>query len=88
MSSNGRHGDLVHYTITCYSEEHPGYIFTMILTPTGDRREEVIDGLLPYNTYNCCISVQTTMANSSVVCQQAPTLEEGPFKNNTYSYYV
>ena len=70
-----RHGDVLRYPIVCVSEDNPGSTFAA--AGQSDDRELVLQGLLPYNTYNCCMSVQTTLANSSAVCKKARTLEEG-----------
>ena len=75
LGFNERHGTVVHYPIQCISEENPEHIIN-IYNPR-DMREVELDRLIPYNTYNCCVSVQTTLANSSVVCQAARTPEEG-----------
>ena len=40
------------------------------------------DGLLPYTAYNCCVSMETTKANSSAACQDGITLEEGSYRLN------
>ena len=40
-------------------------------------REVELVSLTPYNTYNCCVSMETTLANSSAVCQAARTPEKG-----------
>lgn len=81
-----RHGNVVCYTITCDSEEHPGYTFSIYRL--GSEREVVLDRLLPYNTYNCCVSIQTTLANSSAVCQKAQTPEEGILALYIYMIYT
>lgn len=36
-----------------------------------------LDELLPFTMYNCCVSLQTTLANSTEVCQQEMTPEDG-----------
>ena len=39
----------------------------------------IIEQYLPYSTYNCCVSLQTTQANSTAVCQQQRTPEDGKY---------
>ena len=70
--SEGRHGDVLRYPITCVSEEN-----TLSAYGRSDGREFMLEGLAPYSTYNCCVSIQTTLANSSVVCLTVQTPEEG-----------
>ena len=70
-----RHGDVVSSPITCNSQENPRRIISV--SAEGDLRETVIESLVPYNTYNCCLSIMTTLANSSMVCRQAQTPEAG-----------
>jgi hypothetical protein len=62
-----RYGSILSYTISCGA-----------LTTTSEEAMDVLfDGLLPYTTYNCCISIATTKFNSSAACQEGATLEEG-----------
>ena len=68
-----RHGSVISYTITCSSELDQG-INSVTL---GETQEADIEGLLPHNSYNCCLSLQTTLANSSSVCQQVQTPQDG-----------
>ena len=62
------HGNILSYTITC------GALSTSNVPASKDVS---FDGLLPYSTYNCCVSMETTKANSSAACQEGTTLEEG-----------
>lgn len=67
------HGVIVSFTVKCGSFN----------TSSNDRLSSIeiikvsFSGLLPYTSYNCCVSVKTTIANSSVVCHEGTTLEEG-----------
>lgn len=70
-----RHGTVVHFQVQCESEENTEHGI-IIYSPHNVREVELVS-LTPYNTYNCCISLQTTLANSSLVCQVARTPEKG-----------
>ena len=67
-----RHGSFIAYSVECLSGGNT----------TSDYRlknvtQVTIDQCLPYKTYNCCVSLHTTLANSTEICQQQRTLEEG-----------
>ena len=68
-----KHGYFVAYAINCCAQEgHCTSIFEQ------DNRTHIkMEGFLPFTTYNCCISLQTTLANSTEVCQEQMTLEDG-----------
>ena len=67
------HGNILSYTITCGA-------FTMNVPASEEAMDVSFDGLLPYTTYSCCISIVMTEANSSATCQEGVTLEEGKMK--------
>ena len=70
------HGNILSYTITCGA-----------LTSNVPASEDVsFDGLLPYTTYNCCVSMETTKANSSAACLEGTTLEEGTVEDRTVQF--
>ena len=66
------HGSFIAYIVKCQSEV--GAISNYRL---GNVTLVAIDQFLPFQTYNCCVSLQTTMANSTEVCQQQTTEEDG-----------
>ena len=70
-----RHGTVVLSSITCEAERTSGHRFSGY--SFGNERTATLDGLIPYNTYNCCVSVRTTLATSPSVCQNARTPEDG-----------
>ena len=70
-----KHGTVVRFPIQCESEEDVEHSIN-VYGPPNVREVELVS-LTPYITYNCCISIQTTLANSSVVCQAARTPEKG-----------
>ena len=37
----------------------------------------IIERLLPFTTYTCCASIETTMANSTTICLRQRTPEDG-----------
>ena len=69
-----RHGSFIAYAVTCQSEQEipSNYRF-------GNLIQVTIDQLHPFQTYNCCVLLQTTMANSTETCQQQDTSEDGKF---------
>lgn len=70
-----RHGTVVVTSITCEAEGTSGHSVSGY--SFGDERTATVDGLLPHNTYNCCMSVRTTLATSPSVCQSTRTPEDG-----------
>ena len=71
-SFRGQHGLFVAYVVKCWSGER--LTATYILENVT---EVIIDDCLPYQVYNCCVSLQTTLANSTEICQQQRTFEGG-----------
>ena len=69
-----RHGTVVLTSVICDSE---GMLGSITGYGVGIERYVTFDGLFPYSNYNCCISLQTTLANSSVICRMAQTPEDG-----------
>ena len=70
-----RHGSFIGYIVKCQSEG--GAISTYRF---GNVVLATIDQLLAFQVYNCCVFLQTTMANSTETCQQQRTAEDGNFK--------
>lgn len=68
-----RDGSLTHYSVDCSSAEHIGYNILTEITS----EETTLEGLQPYNSYNCCVAAVTTKGVSPNVCVQATTFEEG-----------
>ena len=67
-----QHGLFVAYVVKCWSGEH------LTTTSTLENVTQVtIDDCIPYQVYNCCVSLQTTLANSTEICQQQRTFEGG-----------
>lgn len=64
------HGNIISYSITCDT-------ITTNVPASEEAMDVLFDGLLPYTTYNCCVSMEATIANSSAACQEGVTLEEG-----------
>ena len=69
-----RHGDVVLTSIVCEAE---GTQATITGFGIGIERSIILGGLSPHSNYNCCILLQTTLANSSAVCQNAQTPQDG-----------
>ena len=69
-----RHGSFIAFIVKCQLEGGAvstyrfGNMTLVIVT---------IDQLLPYQMYNCCVSLQTALANSTETCQQQRTAEDG-----------
>lgn len=72
-----RHGSFVTYVVTCQSE---GEIISANGYRFGNVTQVIIDELLPFQTYNCCVLLQTTMANSTEACQEQETPEGGKYE--------
>lgn len=74
------HGSFVAYTIRCLSRGQLTVEYTL-----GNITQATIDECLPYQTYNCCVSLHTTLGNSTEVCKLQRTLQDGNFVVcNTY----
>ena len=67
-----RHGPFIAFIVKCQSEGEAVSTYTF-----GNETLVTIDRLLPYQTYNCCVSLQTALANSTETCQQQRTAEDG-----------
>ena len=71
------HGSFIAYSIKCQSEG----VFTLtndtIIIMLQNVTQTEINNVVPFTTYNCCVSLQTTQANSIAICQQQRTPEEG-----------
>ena len=68
----GIYGVILTYSVTC------GANFSIIISDIDvEVTDALFDGLLPYTSYNCCVSMVTTKASSSAACQEGTTLEEG-----------
>ena len=73
-----RHGSFIAYIVKCQSEG--GAIATYRF---GNVTLVIIDQLLAFQVYNCCVLLQTTMANSTETCQQQRTAEDGNLNYST-----
>ena len=69
-----KHGSFVAYIVECWSEGQTTATYEL-----ANVTQVIIEQCLPYSTYNCCVSLQTTQANSTAVCQQQSTPEDGKF---------
>ena len=67
-----RHGSFIAYIVKCQSERGEIYNYSF-----GNVTLVTMDRLLPFQLYNCCVSLQTAMANSTETCQQQRTAEDG-----------
>ena len=67
-----KHGSFVAYTVECSSgaKATSSYKLTNVTQVT-------IDDCLPYKTYDCCVSLFTAQANSTEICEQQRTPEDG-----------
>ena len=66
------HGSFVAYTVECWSKGQATAVYRL-----ENVTQVIVDQCLPAITYNCCVSLQTTLANSTAICQLGKTLEEG-----------
>ena len=74
-----KHGSFVAYTVKCWSEGQTTASYKL-----ANVTQIIIEQCLPFSMYNCCVSLQTTQANSTAVCQQQSTPEDG--KSYTHHY--
>ena len=66
-------GNVLNYIVDCSSDA-----FSLaVTTPASAERREVLQGLLPYTAYSCCVAVVTDTGRSPVSCVEQRTLEEG-----------
>ena len=68
------HGSFIAYIIKCQSEETETSTYRF-----GNLTQVTVNQLNPFQVYNCCVLLQTTMANSTETCQQQETSEDGKF---------
>ena len=69
-------GNLLNYIVDCSSDANRAFSLS-VTTPASADRREVLQGLLPYTMYSCCIAVETDTGRSPVSCLGQITLEEG-----------
>ena len=69
------HGSFIAYYIECQSKGV--FILTNYTITLENVTQTEINNVAPFTTYNCCVSLQTTQANSIAICQQQRTPEEG-----------
>ena len=69
------HGSFIAYSIECQSEG----IFTQtnFIIRLENTTQAEINNVAPFTAYNCCVSLRTSQANSTAICQEQTTLEEG-----------
>lgn len=70
--SEERHGMLIAYTVKCYSEGETVSIYEL-----QHETQVSMTDFLPNEAYNCCVSLQTSLAVSPHVCHQQTTPEDG-----------
>ena len=70
------HGSFIAYTVQCRSEDLEQSTTVYKLANENVTRV-IIERLLPFTTYTCCASIETTMANSTTTCLQQRTPEDG-----------
>ena len=73
-----KHGSFVAYSVKCWSKGQITAAYKL-----ENVTQVIIDQCLPFSTYNCCVSLQTTQANSTAMCQQQRTPEDGKINNDT-----
>ena len=81
VDQDGVHGTITSYTVTCNAVISHTIDVQASEENINVTMEVSFDELLPYTTYNCCVSMETTKANSSAACQEGLTLEEGIFSH-------
>ena len=69
-------GNILNYLISCTSNGDGNFGLTLT-RPAASDRVVMLDSLLPYVSYNCCVAVQTDSGVSPFSCLQQFTLEEG-----------
>ena len=82
VDPNGRHGDFVRSPVVCYSDDNSRQTTTAYGRSADNQVTFEVEALMPYSYYNCCVSVETTLANSTGVCQSTQTPQDG---NNRYA---
>ena len=75
MDQDGVHGIITSFTVTCNT--FIAHTIDVLVSEENATMAVSFNGLLPYTTYNCCVPMDTTKANSSAACQEGLTLEEG-----------
>ena len=68
------HGSFIAYIVKCWSDGQATAVYNL-----ENVTQVIVDHCLPFETYNCCVSLQTTLANSTATCQLGKTLEEGKY---------
>ena len=69
-------GNILNYVVDCSSDT--SRVFSLALTsPAAAERRAVLQGLLPYTMYSCCVAVETDAGRRPASCVQQTTLEEG-----------
>ena len=69
-------GNILSYPVICNSNGHESFSLDLTV-PVADERLAVLQSLLPYTAYNCCVSVQTDRGRSPSFCIKETTLEDG-----------
>lgn len=67
-----RHGSFIAYVVMCQSEGEVTSTYRF-----GNLTQVIVNQLHPFQMYNCCVLLQTTMANSTETCLQEETSEDG-----------
>ena len=75
-----KHGSFVAYTVECSSGGKATSTYKL-----KNVTEVTIDNFLPYKTYDCCVSFFTEQANSTEICEQQRTPEDGTVSYTQFS---
>ena len=79
MDLKEKHGSILSYKIKCWQGEQPTVTYSL-----GNVTQFIIGDCLPYKAYKCCVSLHTTLANSTEVCRQQRTLQAGIYVLRSY----
>ena len=74
-------GNVLNYIVDCSSDTNRAFSLAVTTLASAERRE-VLQGLLPYTAYSCCVAVVTDTGRSPVSCVEQITLEEGSYVCN------
>ena len=71
-------GNVLRYIVDCSSDANRAFSLSMTYPVSAERRV-VLQSLLPYTSYSCCVAVETDAGTSPVSCMEQTTLEEGMY---------
>ena len=75
-------GAILNYVVDCSSEFDRNFALDVTVPSSGERRA-LLESLLPYTNYNCCVLVVTDMGMSPFGCRRGLTAEEGVENEHT-----